>query len=76
MSQYLRLVHNLLVTLGGTPSPEVFPIREFDDSATSSSSQTAIKKGDKLDEKYDAEKIEPKKAEVNVSWKQFKKMNK
>lgn len=37
---------------------------------------SAVKKGDKLDEKYDAEKTEPKKAEVNVSWKQFKKMNK
>jgi hypothetical protein len=37
---------------------------------------SAIKKGDKLDEKYDAEKVEPKKAEVNVSWKQFKKMKK
>jgi hypothetical protein len=37
---------------------------------------SAIKKGDKLDEKYDSEKVEPKKAEVNVSWKQFKKMNK
>ena len=37
---------------------------------------SAIKKSDKLDEKYDSEKVEPKKAEVNVSWSQFKKMNK
>lgn len=37
---------------------------------------SAIKKGDKLDEEYGNEKKEIKKAEINVSWKQFKKMNK
>jgi len=36
---------------------------------------SAIKKGDKLDEQYENKRVEPKKAEVNVSWKQFKKMN-
>jgi len=37
---------------------------------------SAIKKCDKLDELYDSEKKEPKRAEINVSWKQFKNMNK
>jgi len=37
---------------------------------------SALKKADKLDELNGKEKVEPKKAEVNVSWKQFKKMNK
>ena len=37
---------------------------------------SAIKKGDKLDEKYDNDRLEPKKAEVNISWKQFKRINK
>ena len=37
---------------------------------------SALKKADKLDELNEKEKVEPKKAEVNVSWKQFKKMNK
>jgi hypothetical protein len=36
---------------------------------------SAIKKGDKLDEQYGVEKNEVKKAEINVSWKQFKNMN-
>jgi hypothetical protein len=36
---------------------------------------SALKKADKLD-KLAEKTIEPKKAEVNVSWKQFKKMNK
>jgi hypothetical protein len=36
---------------------------------------SAIKKGEKLDEKYNNEKVEPKKAIVQISWKQFKKMN-
>lgn len=37
---------------------------------------SALKKAEKLDEKYDAERVEPKHAEVNISWKQFKKMTK
>jgi hypothetical protein len=37
---------------------------------------SALKKADKLDELNEKEKVEPKKAEINVSWKQFKKMNK
>ena len=36
---------------------------------------SALKKAEKLDEKAE-KKEEPKKAEVKVSWKQFKKMNK
>ena len=31
MSEYLRLTHNLLVSLGGTSSPEVFPLNAADD---------------------------------------------
>lgn len=37
---------------------------------------SAIKKCDKLDEQYDSEKKEPKKPEINISWKQFKSINK
>ena len=37
---------------------------------------SALKKAEKLDANFEKEKIEPKKANVNVSWKQFKKMNK
>ena len=37
---------------------------------------SALKKAEKLDELADKSKVEPKKAEVNISWKQFKKMNK
>ena len=37
---------------------------------------SAIKKSDKLNEKYDSEKLEPKKPDIVISWKQFKKMNK
>jgi hypothetical protein len=36
---------------------------------------SAIKKGEKLDEKYNNERVEPKKANVQISWKQFKQMN-
>ena len=36
---------------------------------------SAIKKGDKLDEQYGGEKNEVKKAEINLSWKQFKQAN-
>lgn len=36
---------------------------------------SAIKKGEKLDEKYSSEKVEHKKANIQISWKQFKKMN-
>lgn len=35
---------------------------------------SALKKGEKLDEKYEGERIEPKKPEMNISWKQFKTM--
>ena len=37
---------------------------------------SALKKAEKLDELAEKEKVEPKKAEVNISWNQFKKMNK
>ena len=36
---------------------------------------SALKKAEKLDAANEAEKVEPKKANVNISWKQFKKMN-
>jgi len=36
---------------------------------------SALKKSEKLDE-LSENKVEPKKAEVNISWNQFKKMNK
>jgi hypothetical protein len=35
---------------------------------------SALKKAEKLDELNEKDKVEPKKAEVNISWKQFKKM--
>ena len=37
---------------------------------------SALKKADKLDELNGKEKVEPKKAEIKISWKQFKKLNK
>jgi len=37
---------------------------------------SALKKAEKLDANSEKDKVEPKKANVNVSWKQFKKMNK
>jgi hypothetical protein len=37
---------------------------------------SALKKAEKLDANFENDKVEPKKANVNVSWKQFKKMNK
>jgi hypothetical protein len=37
---------------------------------------SALKKADKLDELNEKEKVEPKKAEIKISWKQFKKMSK
>lgn len=36
---------------------------------------SALKKADKLDAENEKEKVEHKKANVNISWKQFKKMN-
>ena len=36
---------------------------------------SALKKAEKLDAENETEKVEPKKANVNISWKQFKKMN-
>jgi hypothetical protein len=35
---------------------------------------SALKKADKLDQLNETEKVEPKKPEVKISWKQFKKM--
>lgn len=37
---------------------------------------SALKKSEKLDEQYGTAKEEPKKANVNISWKQFKLINK
>jgi hypothetical protein len=37
---------------------------------------SALKKSEKLDEQYGTTKEEPKKANVNISWKQFKLINK
>jgi len=37
---------------------------------------SALKKAEKLDEQYEKDRVEPKKAEFKISWKQFKKMNK
>jgi len=37
---------------------------------------SALKKADKLDELNENGKVEPKKAEIKISWKQFKKMSK
>jgi hypothetical protein len=37
---------------------------------------SALKKADKLNEKHQEDKVEPKKAEVNISWNQYKKMTK
>ena len=37
---------------------------------------SALKKSEKLDEQYGTTKEEPKKANVNISWKQFKVINK
>jgi len=37
---------------------------------------SALKKAEKLDEQYEKDRVEPKKAEIKISWKQFKKMNK
>ena len=36
---------------------------------------SALKKAEKLDAANETEKVETKKANVNISWKQFKKMN-
>ena len=35
---------------------------------------SALKKAEKLDKLNEKDKVEPKKAEINISWKQFKKM--
>lgn len=37
---------------------------------------SALKKAEKLDEKYDEERVEPKKPELNITWKQFKQIKK
>jgi hypothetical protein len=37
---------------------------------------SALKKSEKLDELNGKEKVEPKKSELKISWKQFKKLNK
>ena len=33
---------------------------------------SALKKSKKMDDLYEKDKIEPKHAEINISWKQFK----
>jgi hypothetical protein len=47
MSQYLRLIQNLLVTLGGTASPEPFSLKEAEEKeqSTVTPSKAEIKKG-------------------------------
>ena len=37
---------------------------------------SALKKAEKLDANFEKDKVEPKKANNDISWKQFKKMNK
>jgi hypothetical protein len=37
---------------------------------------SALKKAEKLDEQYESDKVEPKKPELNISWKQFKQFKK
>jgi hypothetical protein len=37
---------------------------------------SALKKAKKMDDLYEKDKVEPKQAEINISWGQFKKMNK
>jgi hypothetical protein len=37
---------------------------------------SALKKSEKLDEQYEKDRVEPKHANVNISWKQFKKIQK
>ena len=37
---------------------------------------SALKKAEKLNEEHEENKVEPKKAEINISWKQYKKMTK
>jgi len=37
---------------------------------------SALKKAEKLDEEHEKDRVEPKKAEIKISWRQFKKMNK
>jgi hypothetical protein len=37
---------------------------------------SALKKADKLDEQYEKDRVEPKHAKVDITWKQFKKMSK
>jgi hypothetical protein len=37
---------------------------------------SALKKAEKLNEEHQENKVEPKKAEINISWKQYKKMTK
>jgi len=37
---------------------------------------SALKKAEKLDEQYETDKVEPKKPELNITWKQFKQFKK
>lgn len=37
---------------------------------------SALKKAEKLDEQYESDKVEPKKPELNITWKQFKQFKK
>ena len=45
MSQYLRLINSLLVTLGGTASPEAFPLEEAFEPEGKPPSRFEVKKG-------------------------------
>ena len=47
MSQYLRLIHGLLTSLGGTASPEIFPLAEAETEQRESPSLMDLKKGKK-----------------------------
>ena len=47
MSEYLRLIHGLLTTLGGTASPEIFPLTEAETGQRESPSLIDLKKGQK-----------------------------
>jgi len=37
---------------------------------------SALKKSEKLDEKYEKDRVEPKHAEIKISWKQYKQIRK
>ncbi|MBU1024112.1 hypothetical protein KKB99_07505, partial [bacterium] len=47
MSEYLRLTHSLLVSLGGTSSPEIFPLNAADDPDKKPPKSIKFKTGNK-----------------------------